>query len=382
MSSVELTDVRLAHGDHTVLHALDLRVDTAERIVVLGASGAGKSTLLRAIAGVHPVAAGRIRIGDRDVTRVPPRDRGVAMVDQDATLQPHLDVQDNVGFPLRIRHVGEQERAHRVQEQARTFGFLGRLRRPPRTLSAGERDDVARARALIRGVGVLVLDEPFAHHDAPRVSELVRELRRLQEAHGVTLIAASNDQRIAMALADRCVVLDAGTIVQQDAPMALFARPATTFVAGFVGTPAMNLLDGHIERARTGARIVAGPLRIRSFAPAVTGSLGVSVTVGIRPTDLHRPADTTGPGSRAADRATGSPAVAGATHHRLEVEEVVRQTAFLGDRVEVALGDPRQPLRAVIEPPAPPIGALLRLEAAPRDVHVFDAAGVAIVHGV
>jgi ABC-type sugar transport system ATPase subunit len=360
MSLVELREVEVRRDGVAILQDISLTVPHGQRFALLGPSGSGKTTLLRVLAGVERVSGGQVLFDGVDVTHTPPRDRDTAMVDQVATLLPHLDVGHNVGFPLQVRDVGVEEVDDRVRAEARAFGFLDRLRRRPRTLSTGQRDEVALARALVRRVGVLLLDEPFAHHDAPRTSDLVRDLIDTQQGYDVTLIAATNDQRIALGLTERCAVLLDGRLVQIDTPQELFARPVDRFVAGFVGTPPMNLLPGHVESARSGARIVAGPLRLRSFAPEVTRLAGQQVTVGVRPHDL-----------RLLD-AGAEPAL----------EEVVHRVVDTGGRVEVELGRGEPRLSAIIPRPAPAVGSLLALRLDPAAVHLFDTTGRAIAHGV
>jgi multiple sugar transport system ATP-binding protein len=360
MSAVELRGVEVRRDGVTILRDVSLSVPHGQRFALLGPSGSGKTTLLRVLAGVEPVAAGQVLFDGVDVTHTAPRDRDTAMVDQVATLLPHLDVGHNVGFPLEVRDVGDDEVDDRVRAEARAFGFLDRLRRRPRTLSTGQRDEVALARALVRRVGILLLDEPFAHHDAPRVSDLVRDLIATQQGYDVTLIAATNDQRIALGLTEGCAVLQGGRVVQVDSPQELFARPVNRFVAGFVGTPPMNLVPGRVEPARSGVRIVAGPLRLRSFAPAVTALAGQAVTVGVRPHDLRPLRDDAEPA----------------------IEEVVRRVVDTGSRVEVELGRRSTELLAVVPRPAPRVGALLALQLDPAAVHLFDVDGHAIAHGV
>ena len=360
MGSVELRGVCVSRDGRSLLDAVDLVVADGERLVLLGPSGSGKTTLLRALAGLDEVTAGTIWIDGRDVTRWPPRERDVGMVNQQASLQPHLDVAGNVGFPLRIRRTPKPEIDTRVAAEARSFSFRDRLTRRPATLSAGEQHEVALARSLVRKVGLLLLDEPLARADAPRRAVLLRELIAVQEGYGVTLLCATNDQRVAMGLANRCAVLDGGRIVQVGRPDELFARPASTFVAGFLGTPPMNLLPGRVERGVGGARIVAGPLRIPSFAPAVSDLAGANCTVGVRPSDLHRATD--------ADVVT--------------IEEPVRATAFLGAEIEVRLGGADGELVAHLDRPTPEVGELIRLGIDPAAVHLFDTHGGAVAHGV
>lgn len=360
MSGIELQAVSVTRGGRVLLDAVGLEIADRERFVVLGPSGSGKSTLLRAIAGIEHVDAGRVHIGGTDVTRLPPRERGVSMVNQQASLQPHLDVRRNIGFPLALRRMPPAEVDERVESEARAFGFRDLLRRRPKTLSTGERHEVALARSLVHRVGVLLLDEPFANHDVPRRSSLIRELIEVQEGYGVTLLCATNDQRIALGLAHRCAVLDGGRIAQLGRPDELFARPSNAFVAGFLGTPPMNLIPGRVERTGSGARIVAGPLRARSFAPRVSDLAGTACTVGIRPTDLRR----------------------AAPDDFLVIEEPVRARAYLGAQVEVRMGGSEEQVVATIDPPVPELGSLLRLAVDPGAIHLFAADGTALTHGI
>lgn len=361
MASVHLVDVHVTREGVEVLHGIDLRVPDGERLAVLGPSGAGKSTLLRAVAGLDTVSAGQVLLAGRDVTDLPTREREVSMVAQTPGLIRHLDVEGNVGFPLWVRGVEAEERRERVGAEARAFSLSGLLRRRPRALSAGQQQEVALARSLVRRGGVLLLDEPLAQSDAPRRAELVQEIQQLQEGYGVTLLVATNDQRVAMSLAQRCAVLDQGRLLQIDAPTALYDEPATTFVASFLGTPPMNLLDGRIERVAGRAQLRAGPFRIPSLAPRLSRLIDSACILGVRPSDLTR--------SRGGELVV--------------IEEPVRRRAFLGDRIEVAVGA-RDSVEVVatIDRPAPEVGELLRLTVPAGRVHVFAPDGRAVVHGV
>lgn len=363
MGTVHLYDLHVVKDGAEVLHGIDLRVDTGERLAVLGPSGAGKSTLLRAIAGLDTVAGGQVVLDGREVTSLPTREREVAMVSQTAALYRHLDVAANVAFPLWVRGVETEEQEQRVEAEARAFSLRGLLRRKPRTLSQGEQHEVALARSLVRRSGVLLLDEPFAQADDPRRGMLVQELIRIQEGYGVTLLVATNDQRVAMSLAHRCAVLHRGRLVQVASPTELYTSPATTFVAGFLGTPPMNLLPGRIERVAGRAQVTAGPFRIPSVTPLISRWVGSDCTLGVRPEDLQR--------------ATGDELIV--------IEEVVRRRAFLGAHIEVAIGpnaDPADHVVAMVDRPEPRVGELLRLSAPPDKVHVFAPDGQALAHGV
>lgn len=368
VSQVTLTAVTVVKDGTEVLHRTDLEVPDGQRLAVLGPSGAGKTTLLRVIAGLDEVTTGAVLLDGQDVTGLAPREREVAMVTQEAALLRHLDVEANVTFPLSIRGVEEPERSLRVQAEVRAFSLKRLLRRRPTQLSMGEQHDAAMARALVRRGGVLLLDEPFANTDAGRRAALLRELRSLQEGYGATLIAATNDQEIALLLAERCVLLCDGRVVQDGPPQHLLERPADTFVAGFLGSPPMNLLDGHVEEVGGRLRLVAEPLRVEQARPELTRLAGQRCQVGIRPHDLHR-----------------LPTHGGGREGLVVVEEVVQRTAFLGSEVEVVVAPRSAPERgivAVIDRPVPPIGSLLALGVPRARVHVFDAAGRAVTHGV
>ncbi len=363
MTTVHLEGVRVTKDGTEILHGIDLHVQDRERLAVLGPSGAGKSTLLRAVAGLDPVSAGQVVLGDRDVTDLATKDREIAMVGQVAGLLRHLDVEGNLGFPLSIRRVGSDEKRQRVGAEARAFSLTGLLRRRPQNLSAGEQQEVALARSLVRRGGVLLLDEPFSKADAPRRVQLTQELIRIQEGYGVTLLLATNDQRVAMSVAQRCAVLHRGRIVQIGPPNQLFAEPSTTFVAGFLGSPPMNLLPGRIERVAGRAQLSAGPLVVSSLGPQLSRLIDTDCTVGIRPSDL--------------DRAHGDELVV--------IEEVVTRRAFLGSEIEVAVAagaGSDSEVVATIERPSPRVGELLRLAVPPDRIHVFAPDGQAIAHGV
>ena len=361
MSSVEVLGVTVSRGDRRLLDAVDLHVNDGERLVLLGPSGAGKTMLLRCIAGLEALDAGQVVIGDRDVTHLGPRDRDVAMVNQLGSLQPHLDVRRNLGFPLRVRHYPRDEVDARVEAEGRAFSILDLFRRRPRSLSAGERHEVALAHSLVRRAQVLLLDEPFATIDGPRRGTLIRQLIDVQEGYAVTMLLATNDQRVAMGLAHRVAVVRDGRIVQVGTPEDLHARPASAFVAGFLGSPPMNLLAGEVRRADAGVEVRAGRLCIPSWSPTVSSLAGRRVTVGIRPEALS-PADT---------------------DSRFVVDGAVQHREFLGPRVSLTVGgngDDR--IVALVERPGSEVGDRVRLTVDPASVHLFEPEGDALAHGV
>ncbi|MFW6010274.1 MAG: ATP-binding cassette domain-containing protein, partial [Actinomycetota bacterium] len=240
MTSLALHGLRITRAGTEILHSVDLQVEPGERVVVLGPSGAGKTILLRAIAGLETVEAGRVVVRGRDVTQAPPRERELAIVNQQSGLLSHLDVEHNLRFPLEVGDVGDAEVQRRVRAEAGAFSLFELLPRRPRTLATGARDEVALARSLVRQVAVLLLDEPFSGIDPPRRRHLLRELIEVQEGEGAALLAATNDQDVMLALAHRCAILVDGQVVQVAPPVELFGGVAGARAA-FV---AMALLPG------------------------------------------------------------------------------------------------------------------------------------------
>jgi len=258
---------------------VSLSVADGELLAVLGPSGSGKSTLLRVCAGLEAADAGRVLVGGRDVTAAAPSARGLAMVFQSFALFPHLSVEENVGFGLAARGEPRELVRERVREVAGRLELDGLLARRPSQLSGGERQRVALARALAGRPRVLLLDEPLSNLDAQLRASARAELRRLHAETGTTMVYVTHDQAEALALGDRVAVLRAGALEQVGTPEAVYDRPATRFVAGFVGTPPMNLVDGRVE----GGRAVADPLSVAAPAGARDGD---AVTVGVRPEHL------------------------------------------------------------------------------------------------
>ena len=246
MAAVAWTGVRKDYDGVAALRGIDLEAAAGELLAVLGPSGSGKSTLLRVTAGLEPVTAGGVSIGGRDVTRVSPGRRNVAMVFQTYALFPHLDVAENIGFGLEAREVPRRERRGRIIEAARVVGCSDLLDRRPAELSGGERQRVALARALVRDPDVFLLDEPLSNLDAQLRAQMRTELKELQRRVGATMVYVTHDQVEALTLGDRLAVLRAGSLHQVGTPDEVFERPADRFVAGFVGTPAMNFLPARL----------------------------------------------------------------------------------------------------------------------------------------
>jgi ABC-type sugar transport system ATPase subunit len=264
-----LEGVRAAFGSAEVLHGIDLRVAPGELLVVLGPSGAGKSTLLRVVAGLEPATHGRVLIAGRDVTRLRPGRRNVSMVFQSHALFPHLTVAENITFGLLVRDVPRAEAADRARRAAEAVGCAHLLDRRPGQLSGGERQRVALARALVRQPDVFLLDEPLSNLDLELRVETRAELRALHERVGATTVHVTHDQTEALVLGDRIAVIRDGVIEQIGPPDEIWRRPETTFVARFVGSPAMNLVpaDGPLRPLGEPLLRSPGPSRLLGFRP-------------------------------------------------------------------------------------------------------------------
>ena len=359
MAAVGLEGVVKAYeGGRIAVAGATFEVGDAELVVLLGPSGCGKSTLLRIIAGLETPTAGTVRIGGRVVNDLAPKDRDVAMVFQTYALYPHMTVAENLGFGLQLRGASRTERAGRVREVAATLGLEGDLDRLPRQLSGGQRQRVALGRALVREPQVFLLDEPLSNLDARLRLAMRTEIARLHRRLGTTMIYVTHDQVEAMTLGQRIVVLDGGEIQQIDTPMRIYARPANLFVAGFVGTPPMNLLRARLLRQP--GQLDLGFMRV-PLGAADTACLalpeGAEVVAGLRPEDLLLLEADAPPGTE--------PPLAAA----VELVEPVGNETFLTVRtgeLELVLRTPQQRL--------PQVGARVMLTFMAERLHLFDAA--------
>jgi multiple sugar transport system ATP-binding protein len=385
MASIHFEGVGKVFPDGTVaLDDLDLDVEDGEFVVLVGPSGSGKSTALRIVAGLEDASAGTVRIGERVVNDVEPKDRDVAMVFQSYALYPHMSAEDNIGFPLRMR----REETAKIRERvARTAGRLdigALLERRPRQLSGGQRQRVALGRAIVREPRAFLMDEPLSNLDAQLRVEMRAYVAQLHRQLGKTILYVTHDQVEAMTMGDRVAILRGGVLEQVDAPQALYDRPASMFVAAFMGSPAMNLLRGRLvaEEGTRPALLLGGarlplPDPVMEARPALMGRVGEEVVVGIRPEAL-RPAS----GARAAlegpvvlRESLGSDVL---VHVELDAPAVLA-----GERLEAAReiggadvnGAPpgRARIAARLEPSVrAATGDRLRLAVDPDRLHFFD----------
>ena len=283
MSGVKLQNVIKQFGITEVIHGLNLEVDEGEFCVFVGPSGCGKSTLLRMIAGLEETTDGLIKIGGADVTNYDPAERGVAMVFQSYALYPHMSVEDNMGFGLKMNGVAKSEIKKRVEKAAKTLQLEPYLKRKPKALSGGQRQRVAIGRAIVRGPDVFLFDEPLSNLDAELRVEMRVEIARLHDELGATMIYVTHDQVEAMTLADKIVVLRDGYIEQTGAPMDLYNDPDNKFVAGFIGSPSMNFVDGKITKGQV---VIPALSDLFIKVPIALPKEGTEVIVGIRPQDV------------------------------------------------------------------------------------------------
>ena len=334
MSEVTLKKVIKKYGDVQVIHGIDLDIADGEFCVFVGPSGCGKSTLLRMIAGLEETTDGQGNIGSRDVTRADPADRGVAMVFQTYALYPHMTVQDNMGFGLRMNGVAKDEIKAKVGEASRILKLDDYLMRKPGALSGGQRQRVAIGRAIVRGPEVFLFDEPLSNLDAELRVEMRVEIARLHNEIGATMIYVTHDQVEAMTLADKIVVLRAGIIEQVGAPLDLYRNPDNKFVAGFIGSPAMNFLSGTIKDGKPDVPA------LQRTVDGVAGSMpadGTEISFGVRPEHitLDLNGDTHTVELSEALGGVSYAYLASATGERLIVEERGDERSVAGSKVRI-----------------------------------------------
>ncbi|WP_207540656.1 sn-glycerol-3-phosphate ABC transporter ATP-binding protein UgpC [Sabulicella rubraurantiaca] len=344
MATLHLQDIRKSFGPTQVLHGVTLDVADGEMIVIVGASGCGKSTLLRIVAGLETQTSGQVVIGGQDVSGLEPADRDVAMVFQNYALYPHMSVFGNMAYGLKIRGVPKAEIERRVKEAAELLGIGALLERRPRQLSGGQRQRVAMGRAIVREPKLFLFDEPLSNLDAKLRVQMRAEIRRLQRRLGVTSLFVTHDQVEAMTLGDRLVVMHGGHAAQIATPMEIWARPADTYVAGFIGSPAMNFLPATLSHGGAVATLAGG---LAVPLPGRAGADGAGVLIGIRPEHLR-------PG-------------AGGLSPTIELVEPLGSESVLHGRLPDG-----SPLTARL-PGAVHAEGALALTLPPESLHVFDA---------
>jgi sn-glycerol 3-phosphate transport system ATP-binding protein len=344
MASIGIRDVsKIYNGGVTAVSSVNIDIADGEFIALVGPSGCGKSTLLRMVAGLETISDGEVTIGDRIVNGVEPADRDIAMVFQNYALYPHMTVYENLAYGLKNRRTPKAEIDARVAEAARMLELQPYLERKPRALSGGQRQRVAMGRAIVRKPSAFLFDEPLSNLDAKLRVSMRGEIKRLQRRVGTTSIYVTHDQLEAMTLADRLVVLSGGRIEQIGRPLDVYHRPASTFVASFIGSPAMNLVSGELH----GSKLAIGPVLIDLGAVVPTQG---AVTVGLRAEDLrlHRDGQGTLP-------------------FRIDyVEELGAQRLVHG-----LVGD--QPLTVAVSSEIP-LPETASLSIAPAKLHFFDSA--------
>jgi multiple sugar transport system ATP-binding protein len=337
MASVSIAQLRKSFGTTDVIKGVDIEIADGEFVILVGPSGCGKSTLLRMVAGLEAISGGTIRIGNRVVNDAPPKARDIAMVFQNYALYPHMTAAENMGFALRLRNVPAADLKARIDRAAAILGLGQLLDRYPRQLSGGQRQRVAIGRAMVREPQVFLFDEPLSNLDAKLRVQMRTEIKKLHQALGATMIYVTHDQVEAMTMADRIVVMNGGVVEQVGAPLELYDRPETLFVAAFIGSPAMNLLEGAIDAERW--FVTAGGTRL-PLPPGLHAAAGrgASLVYGIRPEHL-RIADAGIPARVAAVEPTGSETLVIADiGGGQEVQVLLRERRSLsaGDMVAIA----------------------------------------------
>ena len=360
MASVTFDHVFKKYGDVTAVNDLNIHIEDKEFLVLVGPSGCGKTTALRSLAGLEEISSGEIRIGDRVVNDVAPKDRDIAMVFQSYALYPHLSVYDNMAFGLKLRKVPKDEIKRRVMEAADVLGIREYLDRKPRQLSGGQRQRVAVGRAIVREPKVFLFDEPLSNLDAKLRVQMRAEISKLHQRLKTTFIYVTHDQTEAMTMATRIAVINKGVLQQLDTPQNLYDKPNNLFVAGFIGSPAMNFFPGKLRKDGNKLVVDAGDFVVAipaSRAKPFEAHAGKDIVFGIRPENIHD-AEYVPPGIDAEKVSV-----------KVDVTELMGNEIFLylvsGKNTFVARVDPRSKLRVSEQ-----ASVVFDMDS----VHIFDAA--------
>jgi sn-glycerol 3-phosphate transport system ATP-binding protein len=355
MAQVHLRGVKKTYDNKIeVIHGIDMEIADGEFIVIVGPSGCGKSTLLRMVAGLERITGGEVAIGDRVVNELEPKDRDIAMVFQNYALYPHMSVYQNMAYGLKIKKMPKDEIERRVQKAAKILELGTFLQRLPRQLSGGQRQRVAMGRAIVREPAVFLFDEPLSNLDAKLRVQMRLEIKRLQRELGVTSIYVTHDQVEAMTLADRLIVMNAGVADQIGTPMDVYDRPASVFVAGFIGSPAMNFLAAKVGQDRKSVDLAGtnanGAISL-PLAQPTSAAVGTAVALGVRPEHLH-------------------PAPDGPLQFEVELAEPLGADTLLHGRFGAAreLVTVRQGGHVIARP-----GEMRHFKAEPGHLHLFDS---------
>jgi multiple sugar transport system ATP-binding protein len=352
VSAIEISGVSKRFGNTPILHEITLAVEAGEFVVLVGPSGCGKSTLLRMIAGLEEVSAGEIRIGGTLVNDVPPKARDIAMVFQSYALYPHMSVADNMAYSLRLRRTPKQDIKTAIHAAAAKLGLGPLLERKPKALSGGQRQRVAMGRAIVRRPKAFLFDEPLSNLDARLREHMRAEIKKLHRELGATSIYVTHDQIEAMTLADRIVAMNGGHIQQVGSPLELYDRPANLFVAGFIGSPAMNMFPANFSR-RDGRPTLVHPAFTLTLEDDCALQDGAALTVGIRPEHIE----------------LGAGSIQG-------IVDLVEPTG-LGTIAHLTLAGTALKAFGLTRPPLL-VGASVSLDLPVHNLHLFDADGVRV----
>ncbi len=358
MASVTFEHVYKRYGDVTAVSDLNISIADKEFLVFVGPSGCGKTTSLRMLAGLEEISDGQIYIGDRVVNDVPPKDRDIAMVFQSYALYPHMSVYDNMEFGLKLRKMPKAERDRRVRDAARRMGIEHLLDRKPKQLSGGQRQRVAVCRAIVRDPAVFLMDEPLSNLDAKLRVQARAEISKLHQQLGTTFIYVTHDQTEAMTMGTRIAVMKDGVLQQIDTPQTLYDRPDNVFVAGFIGSPSMNLFEATLTNTDGNLYVDTGSFRAKvpeSRQAAYKPFVGKQVIFGMRPEDIH------------------DPDYLPAGIHSSLVESKVEVTELMGKEVIVYLENQGKPYLAIVDPRTKArIGNTVSMAMNMDNMHLFD----------